>query len=991
MNHSKSDNARTSVAEREWLRASGMKVLLMSSAAFLLPLVGASLQAQEVQTSQSIEEIVVQGTATGTGIRGVAPVGSQTLSISREDLLESPVRNAAEIIATLPQGSQDRTGVASADGGNTQGAGGLNLRGLGGDASLMLLNGNRMAGQGVSSIAPDPNAIPFAAIERVEVVLDGASSVYGSDAVAGVVNFRMRRDFEGVNLQVSGLSGLYDTAKIEMVAGHTWDNANLMVGLSKEYVTPMMRNERDYLMQDLRQFGGNDGRISGNGSPGPNALIRMPGNNANPLLNFRVVDPGWVGETVTVHDGVTLAVPVRRPLLSEVRQATLADFVDSGDFAEYRGSSDNRNAFVSAGFQLSDDMRVDYTGMISKRETRTTPYSTTGFNITRYSPYRIPGLVSSSSSNYSVRFEFTGNGQRAYGRNYVRTQNHYVDFTWDIAEFQWTTTAYWGSTKGCDICRTEVNNAAITHDPTGTPVGYKNYLEVGVDANGFSRGNNPEWFNPYLSGPNNPDQPNFDNRLVGDTYRAGDQWQTGIRTRFEGPLMELPGGTVRGSVGAEYLDQGHWLWLNQTVRYYPTNGLLDYVLRDTTVAREVGSVYGEVYVPLVGDGNAMPGVQRLALNLSVRNDEYSDFGGTTNPRVGLTWDVNDDITLRGSYGTSFKAPNLVQTNPGTGSVLSNNSRVVGADVTDVDTSNQLANGSVVVFTRSGSNPELGPETATNWSVGLEYTPYQVEGLDISLTYYDIAYEDRIENLPNSNNVFIDATNRERYRSFVTLFTQPATCVAGDTSTYSPILMNFLDGPGYTGTRITGDTDDCDAVAVVSSGLQNVGTMDQSGVDAQVSYTWDNSYGLWRASINAAKILELERTLSTGGAPFTALDKIGWQNSLRVSGRVSWAYDNWSSALSFRREGGYLNDNTPNVVGVGQLPDQNVPDWTTYDLTVSYSMPDDGTLLSGISGTLGIQNLLDEDPPIVLNGSNGFDANKHNAFGRMIRLELSKSF
>src|SRR6056300_878589 len=214
-----------------------IRAAVFASAPVLL-LAGAQIQAQ--QDSGAIEEIVVQGTATGTGLRGVAPVGSQTLNITREDLLESPVRGTAEIISSLPQGSQDGSGVADGDGGNSSGEGGINLRGLGGNASLQLLNGNRMAGQGVSSIGADPNAIPFAAIEQVEIVLDGASSVYGSDAVAGVVNFRMRDDFEGIDVSIRGQSGHYDEGKVEVVAGTTWDNANLMVGFSKEYRGPMM-------------------------------------------------------------------------------------------------------------------------------------------------------------------------------------------------------------------------------------------------------------------------------------------------------------------------------------------------------------------------------------------------------------------------------------------------------------------------------------------------------------------------------------------------------------------------------------------------------------------------------------------------------------------------------------------------------------------------------------------------------------------------------
>ncbi len=960
------------------------KAIWLASATVLLSHAAAQLQAQDVQSSQSIEEIVVQGTATGTGLRGVAPVGSQVLNLSREDLLESPVRAAAEIISTLPQGSQMDSGVASGDGGNTSGAGGLNLRGLGDNASLQLLNGHRMAGQGVSSIAPDPNAIPFAAIERVEVVLDGASSVYGSDAVAGVVNFRMRRDFEGLDLQVSGQSGPYDIGKVELVAGHVWDNANIMVGLSKEYTTSMPMSESPFLSADLTRYGGRNDSIRGNGYPGPNGLIRV-GNTlyGNPA-------PGWTGETVTTHidpdDATvyTLTTPVTRPTLAEVLAAPVVT-VDDADYALYRAATDRRNAFVSAGFQVADDIRLEYTGMVSKRESRNLTFGTRTITVTEYSPYYMADLVAfegrRAGSSYTININMSDNGLPAKARNYARTQNHYVDLIWDIGEFQWTSSVSWGSTKGCDICRTEGNNAALRHDPAGTPVGYRNYLEIGVDGNGNPRGGNPEWYNPYIQGGQNPED--LSERLIGDTYRAGDQWQSGFVTRLEGPLMDLPGGTVRGSIGAEYMDQNHWLWLNQTVRYYPTNGLEDYVLRDTTYGREVGSYFGEIYIPLIGDANAMPGVQRFAINLSARHDEYSDFGGTTNPRLGVVWDVNDDLSLRASYGTAFKAPTVEQVNPGVNSVMS-------ASWFDVDPAIGLTVGreltpgdpEIMVMRRSGRTPTLGPETSTNWSVGVEYSPYQVEGLDLQVTYYDIEYEDRIQNLPNSDSAFTSPENFARYRPYITTFTQPATCVENDTSTYAPEFLNFLR---YPGTRYNGsDGFDCLAVAEIEVGLQNVGSVHQNGVDTQISYTWANDWGIFRASSNVAKILTLERTLEKGGQYFNVLDIKDWQNSLRMTNRLSWGYDNWNASLSAKTEGGYTNPDDPSG-------DVEIDNWTTFDLTVAYQTPDDGSLLSGIRASLGVQNLTDKDPPIVIDGSSVVDTGVHNLFGRMVRVELSKSF
>ena len=390
-------------------------------------------------------------------------------------------------------------------------------------------------------------------------------------------------------------------------------------------------------------------------------------------------------------------------------------------------------------------------------------------------------------------------------------------------------------------------------------------------------------------------------------------------------------------------------------------------------------------MPIIGDANAMPGVQRFALNLSARRDEYSDFGDTTNPRLGVVWDVNDDLTFRGSYGTSFKAPTVEQVNPGVNSVMSatrvNTDPALWPAGTFFDTSN--AQERVWIFRRSGRSPTLGPETSTNWSVGVEYSPYQVEGLDIQLTYYDIMYEDRIQNLPNSNSAFESAENMARYSKYITLFTQPATCVENDPNTYAPEFLHFLN---YPGTRYNGsDGFDCVAVAELEAGLANVGSVHQNGLDSQISYTWANDYGTWRASTNIAKILTLERTLEQGGAWFDVLDVNGWQNSLRMTSRLAWGMDNWTAALSAKTEGGFTNDRHP-TKGT-----EEIGNWTTFDLTVAYRTPDDGSMTGGIRASLNFQNVLDKDPPVVNTGGSVFSSRYHNLFGRQTRLELSKHF
>lgn len=932
------------------------KVIRLRPLAYAIVLATCS-PALYAQSQPAIEEIVVRSTATGTGIRGIAPVGSPSISISREELLESPVRNAAEIVTELPQGSQLNSGNANASGGNGGGARGLNLRGLGTNASLLLINGHRPVGQGISSVAPDPGAIPFAAIERVEAVMDGVSSVYGSDAVAGVVNFILRNDFEGVDVKLSGQSGLQDGRQIDLVAGRNFANANVMFGFTEERIDAMKTNERDYLMQDLRAFGGADNRLTTPYAGTPGTIV---------LRNRTMF--GIPTSFTGVTDPVT---GLKRPTLAEVtalrNQPNLAD---SGDYNTYRGEEDNTKGFARIRVDLNDTLRLTYTGLLGIRTTRNEGNSSLALNITPNSPYYIPGLATAGQA-YTIRYNVVNAGVPWPITTAETTINQFVDAEQDIGEWLLRGSFFTGFTEGDDINRPEANNAALTTDPAGTPAGYKNYAEFG---------NNPEWFNPYLATP----QAGLAEHLIGTTIRMGEQKQRGTRVGMEGPIWDLPGGTARLNVGAEYVWSTHWNKLNQDVRFYDKT---DFVLRDTRINREVKSIYGEVYVPLVDTANSMPGIQKLVLNLSARHDNYSDFGKTTNPRIGLSWDVNESVSLRASAGTAFRAPSLDQINPGVNSTLTRGTIQVNSALTGEFPLTIPSTGTTDIFVRGGRNPDLGPEEADMWSAGIDLTPSMIDGLRSSITYYSVKYQDRIENVPNASSALSSPANRELYAPYITPIKQPAGCTDGVLNTYHPLFQRFLN---MEGTRFAGGPGDCDVVAIYDQGLQNVGSVNQTGVDVQASYNWMNDLGLWRVSGNVAKILDLERTLISGGAWFDVLDIIGWQTSLRSNVRLSWSGDNWNAALTSKLEGGYTNNLTPTVGGV-KVPTQEVGSWATLDATVAYTAPESDSWLSGFNATLGVQNLTDKQPPIVLNGALAIDANVHNPFGRIWRLELSKRF
>ena len=217
-------------------------------------------------------EIVV----TGTNIRGVAPTGSATVSIGLAEINASGLSSPVDIIRTLPQIQNigaDETRASGRDGAadNTGRGSAINLRGLGNNATLMLIDGRRVAPNGTASAFGDPNQIPDIALERLEVVTDGASAVYGSDAVAGVVNLILRKRYDGLmtSVRYTG-NGDYRTWQAGLLAGQQWDGGGIVVAYQYQNRTRMLQSDSIYMQRDQRPLGGNDTRISGTTTtPGP--------------------------------------------------------------------------------------------------------------------------------------------------------------------------------------------------------------------------------------------------------------------------------------------------------------------------------------------------------------------------------------------------------------------------------------------------------------------------------------------------------------------------------------------------------------------------------------------------------------------------------------------------------------------------------------------------------------------------------------------------
>ena len=905
----------------------------------------AAAQEEEITEASEIEEVVVTATATGTAIRGVAPVGAATLSMSQEDLLNTTSVDTTSFIRELPQGSglmQQEELPTGQGGGNVGYAQGVNLRGLGDNATLILFDGHRLVGQGITAQFADPNQLPISAIERVEVVMDAASAVYGSDAIAGVVNFVLRDDFEGVEINARTTNSLYQANAVDVLGGLSWNTGNAWLGVLYEDRGTFKRSERGFLNEDLRAYGGNDNR---SGSSRGVQFVR-PGELPNIFANGTFYG-------VPATDG---RVPTAAEVLALEGQQTVSDLGDERDYWPER----QRLAVSFRGRQnfAGDRGQLTLTGVYSERDSEIVEFSHYAQSrVTRSSPYWIDGLTNASSYYMSYSYFLNNEGAGAVDaatRPTERALNTYLDLVYDLNDnWQLSLNYTLGDNETCGRCGKRQSISLPS-------AGFTTYADL---FNPFVQGPQSEWYDLVYYG-------SIDQQAWFEMNRGS--------VKFEGGIFDLPGGQARLAFGAEYEGTEH-RFLNHGTNGRSTSNPPAYgVVRDTTSDRDVTAAFVEAYLPVA---------DTVTLNLAVRNDDYSDFGSTTNPRLGVSFEPTESLTLRATVAEAFRAPTLVERDPG---VLQQfrRSNYSNDGSHDVPVGN-AARGTTYVLYKIGNTLGLQPETADMWTVGLDFTPEAIDGLRLSATYYSVDYSNRIERLPNETSVLANSQNRALYDPFIRIAPQPDTCVAGDFSTYNPAYQDFVDVPADLRGSSAGD---CGLEAIILSGLRNTSAVVQSGLDLQVNYDWSTPIGEWGVRFNGAKVLGLERALVPGGGLVEQLDRIGFQNSTRMTGRVIFRTGSWYASVDATVVGSYTNDLPITVNGVA-LESSGVPSWTTLGANVVYEVPlgEGDNFTDGLRIGLSVDNLGDSDPPIVLNGDRAVDYNNHNIFGRIWSLSLQKKF
>lgn len=847
--------------------------------------------AQDAPVAEAPEEAAKDIVVTGSRIRGVAPVGSSVIAIDATKIAQEPVVSTNDLLRRVPQvvslGANRAGGTGQNAAANATRGAGINLRGISTNATLLLYDGRRFPPQGTQGQFTDPSVIPSIALGRVEVVADGASAVYGSDAIAGVVNFVLRRDFDGIEGRVryGFTDGNYDERQAALLIGKRWSGG--YATLAGEYTrnSALLGGDLPFYQDDNRARGGRDLRVT-------------------------TCNPGTINA-----GGVTYAIPT-----GGVTSANVGSLVAGTANRCFYNTADTvipeqeRYSVVgNISQEIMPGVRVFADGFWSRREGQIERFDTASVTVRNTNPFFVSPVPGATSVvvGYSTFPEVGPVNNPYYAESWNAVGGVEVR---PFGDFRATVYYAYGKAEEVADRRRGLNTAALNAAIADT---------------------NPATAFNVFGGPNNAATlAKVTDNLFVITGRTRLEVLNG---QMDGSLFQLPGGAVRIAVGGEHRVEYTFTDLISGQSTAPVS------VRDSG-SRNVDAIFGELFVPLFGSPNARPGLEQLSLSLALRHENYSDFGSTTNPKIGVTYKPFAGLSLKGSYGTSFRAPTFTEV-----------SQIAGGAGLYFDTLPGAA-GNQTGIGIAGGNPGLRPETATTWSFGVEAAPPSVPGLIASVNYFRIDYKDQIIALRGTPGILTSPL----YTSFVQFNPTAAQVTA---------LVN-------SGLPINNAINQSQVTFIVDGRRQNLGLSLLRGLDFSATYGWDMGGVKMDAGVQGTYILDYLFEAVPGAGLSNVLDTFGFTQKFRTQADIGASIGGLRGRFTWNHLAGYYNTTI--------APRQPVSNYDTFDLSVGYE------LTSNVTLSADVRNLFDEQPPFV-DTTRGYDPNSASPVPRLISLTASVKF
>jgi iron complex outermembrane receptor protein len=686
--------------------------------------------AQTATQGQAIQRVEV----TGSHIRrSEAETSTAVQTLTRADIEKSGKSSVAELLQTLAVDNQGSVPTTFGNG-FAAGASGISLRGLGSASTLVLLNGRRIAPYGLADdgqkVFADLNIIPMEAVERVDIMKEGASAVYGSDAIAGVVNIILRKDYVGTTLKANaGQSGYSDGREAHVAVTHGMgdlDNDKYNVLFNLEYnkkgeVWNRDRGDRAYIGRaDLRDYGfsaqqalGGTGAITGPNAAGSaiNGNVRNPATNnyynrgnLDPATGFTRTFPGAACSNFTSH-----------------RQGDPGGgcVIDASQmYSQMQPSQESGNGFVRGTFQLNAETQVYAEANVykSRSESWSTPSGVS-------SSVGYPGGPVSNSgvalgANHPDNPYFGTAAVLRYLAADVGPRTSKIDSTFTrfvtgvkgtFAEWDYDAAVLFSGNKVSNdrtgYLQRDVTFALLNPTAANVAAAMKNPAYAALPAGSYWRiGENAKQNSAALYAALSP-------TISNDARTKVSQ----IDFHASRELGQLPGGAMGLAVGAEYR--------HESTELQPTAGtdrgnIIGLGYSAYKGDRNVGAVYGELVAPLL---------KTVEATIAARADHYSDVGSSYNPKVGLKWSPVKEFALRGTFEKGFRAPSAAENGVGGLAAFSSAKDPVRCAMGIATACNAA---SVAVIT--SPNPGLQPERSKSYNLGMIWDPLPRTSLSMDL-------------------------------------------------------------------------------------------------------------------------------------------------------------------------------------------------------------------------------------------------------------------
>ncbi|RAK50776.1 TonB-dependent receptor domain-containing protein [Phenylobacterium deserti] len=947
------------------------------------------------RTETELEAVVV----TGTSLRGVAPVGSTVVTVGQEDIERTAAINASQLVNTVPAIT---TSGSVPQGENAYSYYSPQIHSLAGSASnstLVIVDGLRLVGGGTQYSQTDPNIIPTSAIQRVEVLADGASSVYGSDAVAGVVNFITRSSFEGVQVNMrAGFADKYKNRDANFIAGTEWETGGFYIAGMYSYQDELDNTDRPFLSRgDYRDIGGTNTNAftcgpatirtpaSGNNVfLSPSATTAVPNTQPNAPCNTSIYDNAlpqqWRANLmVNVHQDITDRLRFRGKMVYN-RQATEENSTPGtlANVAVYgpgsgRGGQINPFFIAPAGDPTATQATVSWLDNITDEEDWGTVNSQSEFFYTT-------GVL-----EYDITDEWSATLSNAFGssRSFLGNNDTFCGACANLALNG--TTQVSGSTTASSIAG---QNVVVLNLPLTTA----NALDV--------------WNGP---GSNRTRADLIRSWYVNDSENTNYNQINQTKLEFQGPIFSVPAGQVRLAFGGEYMLSR----LEQKIRGANNTGTsaLGSSQRNYKYKRNAYSAYAEVNIPVISSDMGVPLVRRLDLNISGRYDHFDDVGDTKNPKYAVDWEIFEGLKLRANYSTAFVAPPLaVIGDPSQGYLYASGSVGVQgslfvpvASYPEVLNVPGCANATVTcnigLGTNQGLRRQLGggflnitPQTGKAWSVGADFQPTWLPGFVSNITLFNNTFEGGV-NSPNPNSIVNSAGLRDR------LVICPNTCSQEQINTFANIAGGATIG-GAVPAQVWFLLDQ-------SSG--NVLNLDVQGIDFMFNYRYQTeNYGSFRISDALTYFTKFDQNFG-GGTSFSVLNTSGYNTTFpsiqfKHRANIGWDMGPLAVDLFWNHTGSYNNWSNTSVIPITTDANGNptgggdkVKAQNIFDFHASWDFGEVGPL-SESQLYIDIQNVFDTEPPFyngntagILGGAWGFNGFTSNPIGRLVSVGLRAGF